>query len=264
MDFGIYYTCFTEVDAVENSLDVLYRIYPECPVYLVSDGGADYSFLEKKFPHLKTVLGSDSRSFIPRIKKEDYMTPEVQEQIIGSIHTFFDRNMKAIEHCNKPHMLIMEPDALVRGKLTCPTTAKLLGSRVNQGLNSELKEVLSKIPGAIIVDHWGATPAIYEVEAFKKVNAFIHSNPNIIKEISMADERFSNYDVTFAVLFGACGYPEVANPELTECLRNPNWRNTSHPLLHQYREYYPTDDGYEGRHKKARKDFQDVKVSFKL
>ena len=255
MDFGIYYTCYKEVAAVEHSLDVLYKIYPKCPVYLVSDGGADYSYLENKFPFLETKLEYDSRGFIPRINPDEYKSDKMQDLIVDSIYTFFERNMRAIEYCMKPHMLIMEPDALVRGKLTFPSGAKLLGSRINKGLNKELKEVLATIENALIVDNWGATPAIYDVKAFEKVYNFIKENRDIVKKLSMADERFSNYDVTLSVLFGACGFEETFNYELTECLRNPFWRSSGHPLLHQYREYYPTDENYDGRHKDARKNF---------
>jgi hypothetical protein len=52
-------------------------------------------------------------------------------------------------------------------------------------------------------------------------------------------------------MFAALGYDEIQNPELTECLRNPNWRNSGHPLLHQFREYYPTSN-YSGRHSVSR------------
>jgi hypothetical protein len=45
---GVFYTCYTEKAAVEFSLDMLFEIYPEIRVYLVSDGGSDYSFLNSK------------------------------------------------------------------------------------------------------------------------------------------------------------------------------------------------------------------------
>ena len=55
-DFGVFYTCYKEKEAVEYSLATLFSVYPECPVYLVSDGGHDYSYLESKYPTLKTEL----------------------------------------------------------------------------------------------------------------------------------------------------------------------------------------------------------------
>ena len=49
-NLGVFYTCFTETKAVEYSLKKLFEVYPNIPVYLVSDGGADYEFLKKVFP----------------------------------------------------------------------------------------------------------------------------------------------------------------------------------------------------------------------
>ena len=255
MDFGVFYTCYKEAGAVDHSLQALYSIYPGCPVYLVSDGGSDYSSLEEKFSGLKTTLEDDTRGFVPKIKEETYKSKEMQKKIIDSVYTFFERNMRAIEYCRKPYMMVMEPDVLVRGKISCPPGAKLLGSRVNEGL-SQYHEILSEIPGSFLATHWGAVPAIYEVDAFIEVNDFLNNNRDIIERFALADCRFANYDVTFAILFGALGYEETLNRELTECLRNPYWRNSGHPILHQYREHYPTKEGdYDGRHRNARRNF---------
>jgi hypothetical protein len=54
--YGVFYTCFTEVKAVEYSLYELFKVYPDMPVYLVSDGGSDYSHLVDMFPVKKSRL----------------------------------------------------------------------------------------------------------------------------------------------------------------------------------------------------------------
>jgi hypothetical protein len=84
-----------------------------------------------------------------------------------------------------------------------------------------------------------------------KVYDFFKANPSYIDEFCKIDSNFSNYDILITVMFAALGYDEIQNPELTECLRNPNWRNSGHPLLHQFREYYPTSN-YSGRHSVSR------------
>jgi hypothetical protein len=255
MDFGVFYTCYKEERAVEHSLQMLYSLYPDCPVYLVSDGGSEYAPLEKKFSNLKTILSHDSKGFVSKIKEETYRTEEMQKKILHAVYEFFENNMRAIEYCKKPYMMVMEPDVLVRGKVSFPPGAKLLGSRVNEGL-SQYHSVLSEIPGSFLATHWGAVPAIYDVDAFKEVNNFLKGNRELVERFALADCRFANYDVALAILFGAVGYEETLNRELTECLRNPYWRYSGHPILHQYREYYPKKEGeYEGRHQNARKNF---------
>ncbi len=44
---GIFFSCFKEKKAVEYSLTELVKHYPDSPIYLVSDGGLDFSYLEE-------------------------------------------------------------------------------------------------------------------------------------------------------------------------------------------------------------------------
>ena len=83
--FGVWYTCYKEREAIEYSLEKLYEIYPECPVYLVSDGGYDYSYLEEKHPFLKTFLEYDSRGWCQMLTPEqinNIHTEELQEKLM--------------------------------------------------------------------------------------------------------------------------------------------------------------------------------------
>ena len=48
------------------------------------------------------------------------------------------------------------------------------------------------------------------------------------------------------VLFSLIGYEEEYNSEIVECTRNSNWKNTQHPLVHQFREFYPVRKGKYG------------------
>lgn len=249
MDFGVFYTCFTEYDSVNYSLEELYKIYPNIPVFLVSDGGADYSELEKKFSGLKTSLENDSRGLVPKVNYQNFLQEDTQKYMKDSIFTFMDRIERAIRYCKKDYLLIMEPDVLVRGKLHIDENDHLLGSRVNHyhWAKDQINEVLSKIPGSANVSHYGATPAIFKCETFLKIHKFFKENENYIEDFCKIDPCFPNYDILITVIFSAFGYPEVVNTELTECLRNPHWRDSNHPLLHQFREFYPTNN-YNGRH----------------
>lgn len=249
LDFGVFYTCYTEMDAVSKSLELLHEIYPEIPVLLISDGGSDYSSLEDSYPNMKAELSHDSRGLIPKIRPETYRSEEIQKYMIESIFTFLERIDKAIEYCKKPYLLIFEPDVLVRGKLHIDENAHLLGSRVNHyyWAKDQINEVFKEIPGSVPIEYYGAVPTIMKCETFMKVSTYFKNNPNFIKRFCEIDPAFANYDLFIPVLFSALGYSEQLNPELTECMRNPYWRNSQHPLLHQFREFYPKE-GYDGRH----------------
>ena len=254
MKFGIFYTCYKEVEAVDYSIKILKDHYQDCPVFLVSDGGSDYSFLEKKYFNVKTEISYDSRGISQNLTPEKWSNKDIRHKILDSVNEFFRRNIKAIEYCKTPSILIMEPDVLVRGKLkTFPINGvALLGSKVNHATHdgfNEMRRIIKSIPGSIDTTHYGATPAFYNTDAMIKVSNFVFNNQDIIKKFVDADSSFVCYDVFLNILFAACGYEETVNPDMLECIRHPNWRETTHPLLHQFRAYYPKkDSGYDGRH----------------
>lgn len=248
MNFSVFYTCFTETNAVDYSIGVLRSIYPDVKIYLVSDGGNDFSFLKNKYSNIETLLEKDSRGFIPSIG-DDYKLPEIQKKIKDSILTFLDRVNRAIDYGDQEYLLIMEPDVLVRGKISNMNNGKLLGSRINIGLSNEIKSVLSNYDGAIPINNWGVTPAIFCTNSFKKAYNNLLNDSVLLDNLCLSDKRLANYDVLFAVLFATIGIEETFNPEIVECFRNPYWETSNHPLVHQYRAKYPlSSDGYNGTH----------------
>lgn len=254
MDFGVFYTCYTEKKSVDHSLEVLYKLYPEVPVYLISDGGEEYSDLQEKYTaqgfNLKTHLEEDSRGLIPTFAySEDFYTEETQRKIFNTVMTFLERVKRAIEYSNREFLLVMEPDVLVRGKITNPEKHKLLGSRVNVGMSDQIREVVRNYPGSIDVNTWGITPAIFECDSFLKAYKVIKNDEELLKKLCYSDRRFANYDFMFAIIFALIGVPETINPEIVECFRDPNWETSWHPLVHQYRAKYPlSSEGYKGTH----------------
>ena len=88
MEFGVFYTCYTEKKAVDYSLEILYGIYPNVPVHLISDGGENYSDIEDKYSSLgfniKSFLEEDSRGMIPTFAhSEDFYTEEIQKKVFN-------------------------------------------------------------------------------------------------------------------------------------------------------------------------------------
>jgi hypothetical protein len=248
---GVFYTCYTEKAAVEFSLDMLFEIYPEIRVYLVSDGGSDYSFLNYK-PYrnnLKTLLEDDTRGKIPTFTPDDFRIDENLSYLKYSIKVFLDRIKRSIEFTDSEYTLVMEPDVLVRGKLNIPEGSIFLGSRVNSGLNDELRNVIRSVPGAIDVNNWGATPAIFRNQDFLKACDLIMNEDGLLDKICNSEYRLAYYDVLFAVIFALIGVSEEINKDIVECFRDPNWMNSHKPLVHQYRAKYPlSTEGYNGTH----------------
>ena len=240
-DFGVYLTCFKEQKAVECAIESLRQHNPDCPVFLVSDGGLDYSYLENKHKNLKALLEYDSRGFVPKINPNTFRKEENQKEIRKSIMAFMDRISRAIDFCQKDYILIMEPDNLIRGKLNIPENAVITGTRLNKGQGPSLgwQAVLKDIEGAVDVDCWGAVACFLKADIFKKVYKRIEDDHDLFIKFCMSDPRLPNYDVFLPVFFGILGYSEVFNPEVTSTNWNPVWKSSRHKLVDQYYENHP-------------------------
>jgi hypothetical protein len=239
---GFFYTCYTEKKAVEYSVSELRKNYPDSPIYLTSDGGLDFSYLEKNYSNLYTSLEEDTISATIGITGDqitgNFRETKNQNAIKKCAWSVLDRLERAIEFCKTDYILMLDPDALVRGKLTIPEGVKLLGSRVNSGLPQGFKNVLSSIDGAKVINCWGATPGIFEVNTFQKSLSMLKSNPYIIDKLSMEYYAICAHDLLIPILFALVGEEETFNPDIIECNRDPNWKSKSNPLVHQFREFY--------------------------
>lgn len=244
---GFMYTCFKEKKAVEHSLKHLVKIYPDSPIYLFSDGGDDFSYLEQEYKNLKTSLEKDTLSETFKITAGhtgcDYINGNFRQEhyqkiIKESAFATLDRIEKTIQYCNTDWIVMMDPDTLIRGELTIPDNATLLGSLVNCCFPENFQNIFKEIKGAKILTRWGASPYIFQSETFIKALTFFKSNEYLFEKFSKEYFGMYAHDILIPVLFALIGEEEKFNADIIECGRNPNWKNTSHPLVHQFEEYY--------------------------
>ena len=243
-NFGVLFTCYNEVDAVKYSLKCFRKIYPTIKIYLVTESkDSDYSSL-LEFDNISINHVEDTMYFIPKITDQNFLEPHFQEKILFATRSFLNRIKKAIEYCKNDYLLLMDPDTLVRGPLSLPEGAKLLGSRVNWGLPFALRTILAQTPGAIDINCWGATPAIIHCETFLKSYKYVmEQDPTFLPRIAKTFYAVFAHDVILPILFALQGEREIFNPEIIECNRCPYWSETDHPLVHQFKYLYD-DSGY--------------------
>jgi len=238
MKLGFFFSCYKENRAVENSLSELRKHYPDNPIYLVSDGGSDFNYLKDSYDNLFISLEEDTMSSTFNITDQNWREEVHQNAIRQATYAVLNRLERAIEYCQTDYILMMDPDALVRGQLNIPEGVKLLGSRVNTGLPVELQVVLSRIPGAKVINCWGATPALFETKTFMDSWSRLKSSPEVMDAFIDSFYAIYAHDVLLPLVFALVGEEETFNPDIVECNRNPNWRNTSQPLVHQFKEFY--------------------------
>jgi hypothetical protein len=238
MKLGFFFSCYKENRAVENSLSELRKHYPDNPIYLVSDGGFDFNYLKDSYDNLFVSLEEDTMSSTFNITDQNWREEVHQNAIRQATYAVLNRLERAIEYCQTDYILMMDPDALVRGQLNIPEGVKLLGSRVNTGLPVELQVVLSRIPGAKVINCWGATPALFETKTFMDSWTRLKASPKVMDAFIDSFYAIYAHDVLLPLVFALAGEEETFNPDIVECNRNPNWRNTSQPLVHQFKEFY--------------------------
>lgn len=249
---GFVYNClFKQKKAFEYSVEAIRKIYPESKIYAVSDGGLDYSYMENE--NLKFSMEEDTVSCLKKINADNFLKKENQIAIKRGMSATLSRIEKGIKCCGNPEWICMtEPDVLIRGKLTYPENSTLLGSRINRGWGTPksiemfigLNEIISKIDGSIPVLRWGAVPVLFRTDSFLKALNVYRNNFDIVDRFSEKHYAPGTFDLFIGLVFSLIGEPEVYNSEVTECLRNPNWKTSGHPIVHQYREYYQQSDFY--------------------
>lgn len=238
-DIGIMMSCFDEVKAVSFAIKELRKFYPENKIYIFNESNENYDFLTKTDSNIKIKNDKDTMSFYYEYNiSQVYLLPEFQEKIQNCFLTFLDRICQTIEYTKSEYLLLMDPDVLIRGKLNIPLNANLLGSLRNRGVPQSTKDVISEIEGSVIIDEWGATPAIFRVETFKKAYEKFLSIPNLLDKLTSSWSAFYAHDVIIPILFSIIGEREQLNSDFTECNTDFDWQINGKNLVHHYKKYY--------------------------
>jgi hypothetical protein len=235
---GVFMTFFDETNAIKYAISSLRRFYQDSPIYVVYESDEDFSFLKKD---INTVYYKvdDTMSSVLGINDQNFRTEKNQKNIKIATLAVIERVTKAIQYLESEYILQHCPDSLVRGELTIPENTGLLGSRVNQYFSDDVNKVLIKY-GGIPINAFGAVPAIYNSVDFLRAKDIFLNNKNLLDELCNAWYPIFSHDILLPILFSLLGKSETFNPEITECERNPNWNNSNHPLIHQFRFYYPS------------------------
>ena len=238
-ELGIFVTCYDEVDAVTYALQTCRIYYPDAPIFLVTESNEDYSPLYS-LGNIFIMHQEDTMSAVLGIRHDnnDFRLPEYQSVIKKAAQALLTRLEMAIPFLNSENIILHCPDTLIRGKLNIPIGTGLLGSTVNKYFCQETNNVLVRY-GGIPITSFGAVPAIFNTSDFIKANQIFKNFPHIMDELCYSFYAIFSHDILMPILFSLIGKAETFNPDITECNRNPNWVMSNHPLVHQFRLYYP-------------------------
>jgi hypothetical protein len=245
MDLGVFYICYKEQGAIEFSLKKFREFYPENPIYLVSDNGLDFSYLKNEFGNIETVKETIEVVGVARDVEQYVKDNSENTELFLSICMEYLRRLKnGCDFCKTEYIILMEPDVLVRGKLS-PFEADLVGPTANI-MPRELQEYII-MNGGKNNGTWGPVGGVMKTKSFYEVYDKMMNNLDKFIGGLKIDPRMICYDYLLAYLFSLFGYAYTDNPDQTECFRNPNWKHSGHPILHQFREFYSLN--YDGKWK---------------
>lgn len=242
-NLGVFFTCYKENDAIEQTLKEFRKIYQNSPIYLISDGGNNFSYLEQLL-NIKTELREEAFGYTSNMDKLLSSNAIDFEKINNAAFEFLHRLKTAIQYCNTDYTLIMEPDVLVRGKLTMPKV-DMVGPMANE-YHPEINKLLAEL-NTKNNRYFGPVAGILNSKTFMKVYELTFSNKELIENIIKVQPRIVNYDYLLSVLYSIFNFTYENNPELTECKRNSSWEVSGHPLVHQHRKFY--NNNYMGKYK---------------
>ena len=237
---GAFFTCYDELEATRFSLHCMRVTYPKMPVYLVYESEINFKYLERELPNVCVSKEEDTLSKCIKIQPSNYLVPENQVALRKCAWSVLTRLCRASTYLNSEYIIMLDPDAVIAGPLNIPDGVALLGSRVNTNVAplTQLNEVLKRY-GGVELTAWGATPAIFNVKKFKEGMQILFDRPQIFVDMCNSFYAMFAHDVLLPSVFSLIGETETVNPDLVECIREPNWHRMGKPLLHQFKAYYP-------------------------
>lgn len=236
---GLFVTCFDEVEALRFALNSANNIYNNIPIYINCESKIDLKCLQEDGLNVSINYYEDTLSSVLGVTETTYLTEENQNNLIKATREILERIELSFNFLNSDYVLLHCPDTLIRGTLTIPKESHLLGSRVNI-FRWEMVNRLLVENGGVEITHFGAVPAIFRADTFLQGLARLRNIPNFIELLSKAFYVPFSHDIIIPIVFSLVGKTEEYNPDIVECSRNVNWEKTNKPLVHQFREKYPT------------------------
>ena len=231
MNFVVHHQCFKNENATEFVIKSFREYHPDIPYVLWSDNGSDYSKLCEEY-NINFILSDTNVG-------SNYTKDKLYE--------FFNRVRKTCElYPDKPYVLWMEDDVLVKGKIKIPENCDFcgwpdVGNKFQQLLgNYNFKNLCKKYNVTPNFDYWtlaggGIMSSDVFTNKFNIIEKFIEEEyENICPDF----KNFLFYDVLLMLMHLICDKKYTINPQVTEVHRNSDWNNPKYTLVHGFKEYY--------------------------
>jgi hypothetical protein len=230
-----------QIQAADFALENIRRHYPEAYCVIISDAGADYSEISKKYQteyfYFQKRLGYPSEPF-------GYRTAGVLE--------FFDRMYFACMRTNTSHIMYTEEDVVVLKKINIFPSDELVGyrtcypngSKFPNGFPEEFRRMIYNFSGKVpkTTSYGGQGGCILKVstylENYKKIRSFTEENLDYVQDCIYPTAGWIDCFITWFFLLA--GKNQRFNPGFLDVDNNfdlnhaPDWVE----LANGYKKYY--------------------------
>lgn len=236
MILAAFHQAYKNRKATEEAIKS-FRQFNDGPYFLVSDGGDDFSDIAEKYNchyyHTKSKLGLRDHTH------ESGIYGMTKDEVLEWLHRFY----LASTIQNSDHIIMMEDDVLVLGKIDVEESVEFCGldSPPNH-LPQAMIDYLTEKYDAKFQNNWYGTPggSIFKtktfVENYDRVTKIFDTEFDYIKENLCGG--IGCVDIWMTTYYYLCKKNYTVNPYLTEATRNPNWRNGEYAIVHSYKEHY--------------------------
>jgi hypothetical protein len=232
MNFVVHHQCYRNKKATEFALKSFREYHPNDPYVMWSDGGDDFSDIAEKydadFNYSNVNIASAYRDK-------------------SQVFELFDRVRKTCEkYPDKPYVMYMEDDVLVKGKISIPSEVDFcgwsdVGNKFVRHLGHyNLTSLHKKYSVNPNFDYWTAAGGVIMssdvfTNKFKILEKFIDED---YESISPDFTKVVFYDVLFMLAHLICDKKYSVWDQITEVHRNPDWNSDKYAVVHGYKEQY--------------------------
>lgn len=234
MNFVVHHQCYKNKKATEFAIKSFRQFNPLDPYVLWSDNGYDYSDFAKEYGVDFIFSDFNIGAHVYRGKQQ--------------VFEFFDRVRKTCEmYPDKPYVMWMEDDVLVKGKINIPEGVDFCGwpdvgnSLVNPHISIEkFKSLCEKYSVNPNFDYWTAAGGIMMssdvfTSKFHILEQYIEEDYENLARIFT--EKL-DYDIQFMMAHLVCDKKYSIWSQITEMHRNSNWTSDQYAVVHGYKEHY--------------------------
>lgn len=223
---GAYFQVYKNVRATDFVLNNFKTHFSDGPVYLLSDGGSDFSEIAKKYDcNYVYSFNNGYCAYLPS----------------SNIRVLFERILDACKFCNTEYLMLLEEDVYVKEKFSLDNPFYIKGTKYGPCFSEELLQNIYNNGGKSSTKKYGMCGgSILHCEKYidlsKKFDEFFLLHEKLSQNIYNNSITYIDGALTF--LFNYYGYDFEMNPELSEVPHDPNWRN--YKIISRFKKYYDT------------------------